>query len=71
MSHNWTADLTNDPAREFSLCIDISLNGEHRATILRTPEGELLLRWYTDKRDVDVPVSWLLEVLRAAQHDIS
>lgn len=70
MPHNWTADVTNDPARDFALCIDLSLDGEHRGTILRSAEGDLILRWYADEKAADVPVSWLVEILQRAEHDI-
>ena len=70
MEHAWKADVTNDPSREFSLCIDISFNDEHRATIFRPPNGDLILRWYADEKDADVPVTWLANVFQKAEREI-
>ncbi len=70
MKHKWTADVTNDPTCDFALCIDISQNDQHRATVLRAPEGKLVLRWYADTEGADIPVDWLISVLQKAETDL-
>jgi hypothetical protein len=70
MNHRWTADIVNDPSKESALRVDISRNDEHRATILRAADGELVLRWYATEADEDVPLQWLLAVLEKANHEL-
>lgn len=46
------------------------MNDEHRATILRGPVGDLILRWYADDEDTGVPVGWLVNILQKADREI-
>ena len=70
MTGEWTADVANDPSNDYSLCIEIALDGEHRASIVRNDSGQLVLRWYADEADMDVPVKWLLDILQRANREL-
>lgn len=71
MTAGWTADIVNAPSHDYDLQIDLYLDGEHRATILRADAGELVVRWYPNDRSCDVPVTWLLDVLERAIADLA
>ena len=62
----WTAEITNDPARDYSLIIELLEEDEARARIERSGQ-ELTLRVYGD--DVRIPIDWLKEVIEQAQKD--
>lgn len=73
MSGRWHADITNDPSRDFELCVDIyESETHHRATIRRDASGELLLVWYPSKEQspVQVPAGWLRDVLDRASREL-
>lgn len=70
MKHGWTADVANDPDRDYELCVELSLNAEHRASVLRLPSGELVIRWYADAKDAELPASWLIQVLQRAEREL-
>ena len=63
----WTADLTNDPDRDYALCIDLWDGDEHRARIERDSAGSLLLRTYGA---ASIPVAWLIRLLTQAEDDL-
>jgi len=70
MEDNWTADVVNRPDEDYRLVIDIACGDEHRATIMRSEDGELILRWFSDERDSDVPAGWLVEVVAKAEREL-
>jgi hypothetical protein len=70
MKHDWTADVANRPNADYRLVVDIACGDEHRATIMRSEGGELMLRWFGDERDADVPAKWLAEVLSKAEREL-
>lgn len=68
---DWTADVVNDPSRDYDLCVDLWEGDQHRATIFRSPEGEVRLKVYpSSDKAMEVPAHWLVEVLQRAEKDI-
>lgn len=63
----WTAEITNDPDRDYSLIIELLEDDESKARIERSGESGLTLRVYYE--DVRIPIDWLKEVLEQAQKD--
>jgi hypothetical protein len=72
MSTRWHADVTNDPTRDFALCVDIYEDTRHRATVRRDRAGKLLLVWHPSTGDtpLEVPAEWLRDVLDRASRDL-
>jgi len=67
----WTADITNDPHKNFSLCVDIIEDNEHRATIFRAEDGQLKMRIFPSKnKSFDIPAQWINEILNKAELDL-
>lgn len=62
----WTAEITNDPERDYSLIIEILEEEQARARIERSGQA-LVLRVYVD--DVQIPIDWLKEIIEQAQKD--
>ncbi|MPM27931.1 hypothetical protein SDC9_74447 [bioreactor metagenome] len=62
----WTADFGNDPDDDYNLIVIIYCNEEDVA-IIRNIEGELILQWFGKKPNLEVPVDWLIGLLRAAK----
>jgi len=69
MNH-WSAVWTNDPYDDHNIIIEILCDGKDIATIKRSPQG-LLLKWYTNLTEMDIPVDWISELLLAAKEGIS
>jgi hypothetical protein len=65
----WTAEITNDPERDYSLIIEILEEEQARAARARIERSgqELVLRVYVD--DVQIPIDWLKEIIEQAQKD--
>ena len=70
MQGEWLADVTNDPRRDFDLCIEISKANEHWGTIAREENGELVLQVFASQKPAQVPARWLAEVLLAAEREL-
>jgi hypothetical protein len=72
MTEKWHAEVTNDPTRDFELCIEIYENTRHRATVRRDASGLLTLVWFSKVDDaiVEVPAKWLQEILDRADRDL-
>lgn len=68
--NEWTADITNDPERDFDLCIDVYEGDVHRARIEPDGEGHLVLRVYAVPQDVSIPLQWLSGIIQRAQSEI-
>jgi hypothetical protein len=64
----WTAEITNDPNREFELYIELLKGDQFKARIQRAPDGELELHVYGGP--VSIPAEWLSDLLRRAKHDL-
>ncbi len=70
MKIRWTADITNDPQRDYDLCIEICEGNEHRATIFRGSSGNLSLKVYPNKTAFEVPALWLVQLLQKAEEEL-
>ncbi|MEM7052741.1 MAG: hypothetical protein AAF604_23960 [Acidobacteriota bacterium] len=70
MSDSWTADVVNDPQRDFDLQIEIYRGDDHWATISRQDSGELLLRVFARETTTEVPTAWLVDLLNRAEADL-
>lgn len=66
--HAWSADITNDPDRDFDLCIELWEGNEGRGRIQRDDRGVLMLRIYA--ADTRIPAEWLATMLTAAARDL-
>lgn len=65
----WTADVTNDPERGFSLYLELLEGDESRGRIQRTDAGVLELRIYGPE-ETRIPVDWLLTVMEGARKEL-
>lgn len=70
MASDWLADVSNDPRRDFDLCIEISRLDEHWGTLARSESGELVLTVYQSDKPVEIPAKWLAKILMAAEKDL-
>lgn len=70
MQREWLAEITNDPRRDYDLCIVISESDRHRGTIARTESGELILTIDPLEAPVEIPARWLAEILLGADKDL-
>jgi hypothetical protein len=66
---NWTAEITNDPSRNFELYIELIEGETYRARIQRNPEGQLELHVYGTE-PFSIPAEWLAEMLSRASTDL-
>ncbi len=70
MTHDWDADITNDPRDDYELCVELSERGTHRATIRRDADGVLVLRVCPDSAAFSIPAAWLLGVVERAEAEL-
>jgi hypothetical protein len=54
----WSADITNDPAKEQAVYAELLEDEEYRGRIEKNEEGVLVLVIY-GREDVQVPLEWL------------
>jgi hypothetical protein len=66
----WTADITNDPDRDFNLIVELQEDGQYRARLFQDDKGGLQLRIYNGKNTI-IPVDWLLGIIRHFQEDLA
>lgn len=57
----WTAELTNNPERDFELYLELLEDGEYRARLQRSPAGQLDILFYGGAKCL-IPWKWLSEV---------
>ena len=60
---NWTAEITNDPSRDFELYVELLNDGRHKARLQRSPTGELEIMFYGGDQCL-IPWSWLCGIAR-------
>lgn len=70
MEHRWKAEITNNPMRDYELCIEIWEADEHRATLVRDGSGELVLTIYPSESTIPIPAVWLAKVMRQAEEEL-
>lgn len=64
---SWTAEITNNPEKDYSLCIELLQNDVAKARIERNPSGQLVVKIYPTDELVDIPAEWLASVLGGAE----
>lgn len=67
MEHRWKAEITNNPMRDYELCIEIWEADEHRATLERAGSGELVLTNYPSESAIRIPAVWLAKAIQQAE----
>jgi hypothetical protein len=55
---SWTAEITNDPFREFELYVELLNDGRYKARVQRDLAGELEIVFYGGERCL-IPWEWL------------
>ena len=58
----WTAEITNDPTRDFKLYVELLHDGRHRARVQRSSTGDLELVFYEGDQ-CSIPWAWLSEIV--------
>ena len=70
MEHRWKAEITNNPTRDYELCIEIWEADEHRATLERNGSGKLILTIYPSEKAIRIPTVWLAKVMQQAEEEL-
>jgi hypothetical protein len=70
MIPDWHADVTNDPSRDYDLCIELSQGSHVRGTVSRNGLGELVLMWFASETPVEVSAAWLAGILESAETEL-
>ena len=70
MTSPWLAEVTNDPRKDYDLCIQLSKEDVHWGLIERTGAGELVLNVDPSDKPVQIPAKWLAEILLAAEREL-
>ncbi len=55
---DWTAEITNDPSRNFQVYVELLDGGRYRARLQRNPAGELEIVFYAGDQCL-IPWDWL------------
>jgi hypothetical protein len=55
---SWTAEITNDPTRDFELYVELLNDGDYKARLQRNPAGELEIVFYGGDKCL-IPWGWL------------
>jgi hypothetical protein len=66
----WTAEITNNPDKDYALYVELLENDEYRARIEICSPEQLVLRVYNTEQDVSLPVDWLVQVIAMAKKEI-
>jgi len=66
----WTAEITNNPDRDYELYVELLENDEYRARIEISSQEQLVLRVYNTEHDVSLPVDWLVQVIVMAKKEL-
>jgi len=66
----WTADISNDPSKEYQLCIELYEGEQHRGTISRDKSGQLVLKIFPGDGSFEVPCDWLRTIVESAEKDL-
>ena len=65
----WTAEITNDPDKDYELYVELLEDDHSMARIQRDADGKLELRVYSGP--VSIPGEWLIDLLQRAQKDLT
>ena len=66
----WVAEITNNPDKDYELCVELLEDDEHRARIELSSPEQLILRVYNTEKDVSLPVDWLMQVIAMAKQEM-
>lgn len=66
----WDADVTTDRRFGDALCVELTENGEPRATVRRAPDGGLVMEVFRSKKSYEVPAEWLVGILTRADREL-
>jgi hypothetical protein len=66
----WTAEITNNPDRDYELYVELLENDEYKARIEISSQEQLVLRVYNTEHDVSLPVDWLVQVIVMAKKEL-
>ena len=55
---SWTAEITNDPTRDFKVYVELLADGRYRARLQRGSTGELEIVFYGGDQCL-IPWDWL------------
>jgi hypothetical protein len=58
---NWTADITNDPTRDFELYVELCADDHALARLQRNPAGQIELVFYGGVA-CQIPWAWLSRI---------
>lgn len=67
----WSADVGNDPERDFDLVIEIREGNDYRGRVERLENGEIVLYVYPSESGFRVPVAWLSKLLSSAEQELA
>jgi hypothetical protein len=59
----WSADFTNDPSDDYNLITEILLDDEEIA-VIKQEEGELIITWYPNEEEINIPFEWMLGLMQ-------
>jgi hypothetical protein len=66
----WTAEITNNPGKDYELYVELLEDDEYRARIELSTHEQLVLRVYNTEHDVSLPVDWLVQVIVMAKKEL-
>ncbi len=67
---NWTAEITNDPKRDYELYIELLENDKYKGRLQCDDNGELQLTFYGGRK-VTIPFLWLSKIAKQAEIDLA
>jgi len=65
----WTAEVTNDPERDFRLYVELLDEGVYKARLQRNPSGELEIVFYGADQCV-IPWLWLAGIANRFNEEV-
>jgi hypothetical protein len=65
----WSAEISNDPIKDFNLYAELLGDGEYKGRIFRDETGELVLVIY-GRENVQVPLRWLQSISEELESDL-
>ena len=65
----WTADITNDPTRNFELYVELLEDDRYRARLRRSAAGELERAFYGGEA-CQIPWTWLSGIVSRFEQDV-
>ena len=65
----WTAYIGNDPNDDYNLIIEVQCDDKDVA-VIRNINDEIVLRWYPQECETDIPVDWLVGLLTMAKESL-